>query len=62
MHPKVFVKLKKPLKTLSSGQKHPKNPKKPEKTHWAGLFKKNRVFSNPGKTLEWKENYQSWNF
>jgi hypothetical protein len=36
MHPKVFVKLKKTLKTLSSGQKNPKkpkkNPKKPKKT------------------------------
>jgi hypothetical protein len=26
MHIKVFVKLKKTLKTLSSGQKNPKNP------------------------------------
>jgi hypothetical protein len=43
MHLKVFVKLKKALKTLSSGQK---TPKKPQKTHWAG-FKKNRIFSNP---------------
>jgi hypothetical protein len=32
MHPKVFVKLKKILKTLSSGQKNPKNPKKTKKT------------------------------
>ncbi len=35
MHLKVFVKLKKNLKTLSSGQKtqkNPKNPKKPKKT------------------------------
>ncbi len=36
MHPKVFVKLKKTLKTLSSGQKNPKktqkNPKNPKKT------------------------------
>jgi hypothetical protein len=30
MHPKVFVKLKKTLKTLSSGQKYPK--KKTKKT------------------------------
>jgi hypothetical protein len=54
MHLKVFVKLKKPLKTLSSGQKNPKknqkNPKKPQKnqknpkkTHWAGFF-----FKKPG--------------
>jgi hypothetical protein len=59
MHLKVFVKLKKTLLTLSSGQKNPKKPKKnqktqkkpkkPKKTHWAGFFfKKNRVFSNPG--------------
>jgi hypothetical protein len=32
MHLKVFVKLKKNLKTLSSGQKTPKNPKKTKKT------------------------------
>ncbi len=32
MHPKVFVKLKKTLKSLSSGQKNPKKPqKKPKK-------------------------------
>jgi hypothetical protein len=38
MHLKVFVKLKKTIKTLSSGQKNPKktqknpkNPKKPKK-------------------------------
>jgi hypothetical protein len=54
MHLKVFVKLKKALKTLSSGQKNPKNPKnpkkpkKPKKAHWAGFKKKTRVFSNPG--------------
>jgi hypothetical protein len=51
MHLKVFVKLKKALKTLSSGQNNPKNPKNPKnqkknkktkKTHWAGFF------SNPG--------------
>jgi hypothetical protein len=50
MHPKVIVKLKKTLKTLSSRPKTPKNPKKPKKpkkTHWAGFFKKTRVFSNP---------------
>jgi hypothetical protein len=53
MHLKVFVKLKKTLKTLLSGQKtqknpkkptkKPKNPKKTKKTHWAGFF-----FKNPG--------------
>ncbi len=32
MHLKVFVKLKKNLKTLSSGQKNPKKPKKTQKT------------------------------
>jgi hypothetical protein len=32
MHPKVLVKLKKSLKTLSSGQKNPKKPKKNQKT------------------------------
>ncbi len=61
MHPKVFVKLKKTLKTLSPGkktqkkpkktQKTQKNPKKPKKTQknplgWVFL-KKTRVFSNP---------------
>jgi hypothetical protein len=54
MHLKVFVKLKKTLKTLSSGQKTQKNPKKnpkkpkktqkkPKKNHWAGFF-----FKKPG--------------
>jgi hypothetical protein len=54
MHLQVFVKLKKTLQTLSSGQKklkktqkNPKNPKKPKKNHWAGFFKKTQVFSNP---------------
>jgi hypothetical protein len=56
MHLKVFVKLKKPLKTLSSGQKtqkkpkKPKNPKKtkkPKKTHWAGFFLKKPGFFQP---------------
>jgi len=51
MHLKVFLKLKKTLKTLSSGQiylkkpkKKPKNPKK----HWAG-FKKKSGFFQPCK-------------
>jgi len=43
MHLKVFMKLKKTLKTLSSGQINNKNPKKP-----TGV-KKNRVFSNPAR-------------
>ncbi len=51
MHPKVFVKLKKPSKPSLLGkkpQKKTKKPKKPQKTHWAGFFKnKTRVFSNP---------------
>jgi len=57
MHPKVFVKLKKNLKTLSSGQKNPKKPKKTQKTqkkpkktkktHWAGFFLKNSGFFQP---------------
>jgi hypothetical protein len=61
MHLKVFVKLKKTLKTLSSGQKNPKipkktqkNPKNPKKnqkktkkTHWAGFLKKNPGFFQP---------------
>jgi hypothetical protein len=49
MHLKVFVKLKKALKTLSSGQKNPKktkktqkNPKKP--TGLVFLKKKPRFF------------------
>jgi hypothetical protein len=57
MHLKVFVKLKKTLKTLLSGQKNPKKPKKPKKTqknqkkqkkpkktHWAGFFLKKPGF------------------
>jgi hypothetical protein len=32
MHRKVFVKLKKTVKTLSSGQKNPKKTQKPKKT------------------------------
>ncbi len=56
MHLKVFMKLKKNLKTLSSGQKTPKNPKKPKKTqktpkntkiHWAGFLQKNTGFFQP---------------
>jgi hypothetical protein len=59
MHLKVFVKLKKALKTLSSGQKNPKKPKKkqkipkkqknPKKLTGLGFFKITRVFSNPGR-------------
>jgi hypothetical protein len=51
MHLKVFVKLKKTLKTPSSGQKKPKNPKKPKKTQknlkkptGLGFFKKPGFF------------------
>jgi hypothetical protein len=55
MHLKVFVKLKKTLKTLWSGQKNPKKPKKtqknPKKPTGLGFFKKTRVFSNPGLNL-----------
>jgi hypothetical protein len=56
MHLKVFVKLKKALKTLSSGQKNPKkpqktqknpkNPKNPKKTTGLGFFKKPGFFPN----------------
>jgi hypothetical protein len=46
------VKLKKTLKTLTSGQKNPKKPKKiqknPKNPTGLGLKKKKRVFSNPG--------------
>jgi hypothetical protein len=59
MHLKVFVKLKKNLKTLSTGQKNPKKPKKPPKTQkkpknpLGRFFFKKRVFSNPGiKSLQ----------
>jgi hypothetical protein len=55
MHLKVFVKLKKTLKTLCLGKKTQKNPKKPKKPKkktkkptGLGFFKKTRVFSNPG--------------
>jgi hypothetical protein len=58
MHLKVFMKLEKTLKPLSSWQKNPKkskktqktqkNPKKPKKPTGLGFFKKTRVFSNPG--------------
>jgi hypothetical protein len=60
MHLKVFVKLKKTLKTLSSGQKTQKKTKKNQKTlknppkknqknplGWLKKKKKKRVFSNP---------------
>jgi hypothetical protein len=57
MHLKVFVKLKKNLKTLSSGQNNPKKPKKNQKkqknkkTHWAGFFFKNPGFFQPCLSL-----------
>jgi hypothetical protein len=54
MHLKVFLKLKKNPKTLSSGPKKPKKTqktqkktkktKKPKKTHWAGFFFKPGFF------------------
>jgi hypothetical protein len=56
VHLKVFVKLKKnpknPLvweKKPQKTQKNPENQKKKKKTHWAGFFFKNRIFSNPAK-------------
>ncbi len=65
MHSKVFVKLKKNPKTLSSGQKNPKKPKKtqktpknpkktkkkPKKPTGLGFFKKTWVFSNPASAI-----------
>ncbi len=57
MHLKVFVKLKKTLKTSRLGKKTQKKPKKtkkpkkiqknPKKPTGLGFFKKPRVFSNP---------------
>jgi hypothetical protein len=45
MHPKVFVKLKNTLKTLSSGQKTQKKTKKPKKKKTLGwVLKKNGFF------------------
>jgi hypothetical protein len=51
MHLKVFLKLKKKPKTLSSGQKNPKKPKKTQKKQknplgWVFL-KKPRFFPTP---------------
>ena len=57
MHLKVFVKLKKTLKTLSSGQKNPKKTKKKktQKKTLGRVFFLNRVFSNPAvRYLQWK--------
>jgi hypothetical protein len=46
MHLKVFLKLKKPLKTHSSGRIY---KKKTKKNHWAGFFYfKKRFFSTLG--------------
>jgi hypothetical protein len=57
MNGKVFVKLKKTLKTLSSGQKKPKKTQKTQKktiktqkNPLGWVKKKNLVFSNPGKS------------
>jgi hypothetical protein len=53
MHLKVFVKLKKNLKTPLVWAKNPKNPKKNKKTqktqkkHWAGFKKRNLGFFQP---------------
>jgi hypothetical protein len=66
MHLKVFVKLKKTLKTLSSGQKKPKKTqkktKKPKKNQKNPLgwffFKKTWVFSNPA--VNGCETLQDW--
>ncbi len=61
MHLKVFLKLKKTLKTLSSGpiykktQKTKKTTKKPKKNHWAGLKKKNGFFFNPARNMYFHE-------
>jgi hypothetical protein len=57
MHLKVFVKLKKTLKILSSGQKNPKKYKKNQKTQknpkkptGLGFFKKKPGFFQPCRT------------
>jgi hypothetical protein len=51
MHLKVFLKLKKKPKTLSSGQKNPKKTlkktKQPKKPTGLGFLQKTQVFSNP---------------
>jgi hypothetical protein len=52
MHLKVFVKLKKTLKTLLSGQKTPKKPRKLQKTQKNPLgwvLKKNGFFPTLGR-------------
>ncbi len=51
MHLKVFVKLKKTLKTLSSGQKNPKKPKETQKTQ-----------KNPKKPKKTQKNPLGWVF
>jgi hypothetical protein len=51
MHLKVFVKLKKTLKTLASGQKTQKNPKKPKKNQ-----------KNPKKPKKTQKNPLGWVF
>jgi hypothetical protein len=47
MHLKVFLNLKSPKKSLSSGQIYKKKTKKPKKTHWVGLFFKKPGFFQP---------------
>jgi hypothetical protein len=51
MHLKVFMKLKKPLKTLSSGQKNPKKPQKTQKNP-----------KNPKKPKKTQKNPLGWVF
>ena len=51
MHLRVFVKLKKTIKTLSSGQKNPKKPKKTQKNP-----------KNPKKTKKTQKNPLGWIF
>jgi hypothetical protein len=64
MHQKVFVKLKKTLQTLSSGQKKPKKNKKKQKKlkkqkktnkHWAGFFLKPGFFPTLRETDRQRE-------
>jgi hypothetical protein len=47
MHLKVFLKLKKKPKTLSSRQKNPQKTQKTPKNPLGCFFFKTRVFSNP---------------
>jgi hypothetical protein len=53
MHLQVFLKLKKPLKTLSLVGKYIKNPKNQKKTknHWLGFF----YIKKPGFFQPWAQ-------